>query len=241
MPTLTLIDVVQCRPIGASYSLRYLASMKDPRQVKCINRHAFGLTARALHILTDCALMCVPIFVVVQLQIPWSRKCRLGAVFAVGGMSTIASIVRNVLITHPMEDATWQLYHVYIWNMIDITFAVVVASLPALNAIVDRAIKRAKTKTLGDRSSLRRLLSYIKNYVSSHSRRSSSTVDLGASKASDEISWRKMKGPSQSESQVETKNGSGSYTFGKSSKAAQISELKSYGTRLDSKIFPEYD
>lgn len=198
MPTLTLIDILQCRPVRASYSLPYLASMEDPRQVKCISRRAFSLTARSLHILTDCALLCVPIFIIVQLQMPLSRKCRLSAIFAVGGMSTIASIVRNVLIDNPMEDATWQLYQVYIWNIIDITFAVIVSSLPALNAIVDRTIKRARTNALGDRSSPRRLLSRIKTYVSLHTRRSSSKAYVDDSENSDVITlcgdqWSKPK------------------------------------------------
>jgi hypothetical protein len=241
MLTLTLIDVVQCRPIRASYSLVYLASMKDPRQVKCINKQAFNLMACVLHILTDCALLCVPIFVIVRLQIPWSRKCRLGAVFAVGGMSTIASIVRAVLTIHPMEDPTWQLYYVCIWSIIDITFAVIVASFPALNAIVDKVIKRAKINALSDQLSLRRLLSRIRNYLISYSRRSSSTVHVRDLEGSDVHFYAKMDGLSQEQSQIETKDSSGNYIFWNSSKAAQILELKSYGTRLDSKIFPEYD
>lgn len=194
MPALTLIKMVQCRPIRAGYSLQYLASMKDPRQVKCIDRSSFSLSARILHILTDVTLLCVPIFVIAQLQMPWSKKCRLGAVFAIGGMSTIASIVRNVIIVHPMEDATWELYRVYPWNIIDVTFAVIVASLPALNAIVDKSIKRAKSYAVSEQSSLKGLLSRIKNYVTLHSHRPSSTTYVNDSDGSDVKPFTEVKG-----------------------------------------------
>ncbi|CAG8955048.1 hypothetical protein HYFRA_00007062 [Hymenoscyphus fraxineus] len=71
-------------------------------------------------------------------------KARLTAIFAIGGMSTLASILRNVILADNLEDPTYEYYPVYIWNAIDITFAVIVASLPALNRLVDVSIEKVK-------------------------------------------------------------------------------------------------
>ena len=80
-------------------------------------------------------------------------------------MSTIASILRNRLISHRLNDVTWQYYEIYVWNMIDVTFAVIVASLPGLNFFLDVEIEK------------------IKSYASSHgSRPAGSGSDLSQRK-----------------------------------------------------------
>jgi hypothetical protein len=143
LPLNVCLEALQCIPAPALYSLVYIGKMKNPRQIKCLNTHAISLQCRIVHIVTDVALLCVPITIVFRLQqISWKKKLRLTSIFALGGMSTVASILRNRIIAHYLDDITWQYYEVYVWNYIDITFAVVVASLPALNRLVDAALSR---------------------------------------------------------------------------------------------------
>jgi hypothetical protein len=157
LPINVCLEAFQCTPVPVGYSLKYIGRMKDPRQIKCLDARAISLEARITHILTDVALLCVPIIIVLRLQhISWKKKLRLTSIFALGGMSTIASILRNRTISRYLDDITWQYYEIYVWNYIDITFAVVVASLPALNGLLDVAISAVKTYTSsrGTRSSM---------------------------------------------------------------------------------------
>ncbi|EDN90847.1 hypothetical protein SS1G_00247 [Sclerotinia sclerotiorum 1980 UF-70] len=76
---------------------------------------------------------------------PMVRKYRLVAVFAIGGTSTLASIVRNVFVHKALGDFTYQGYIIWCFDIVDITFAVIVASLPALNGLVESALQRLST------------------------------------------------------------------------------------------------
>ncbi|KAF2197446.1 hypothetical protein GQ43DRAFT_381003 [Delitschia confertaspora ATCC 74209] len=147
LPITVFLQAFQCLPIPARYSLIYIGSMADPHQLKCLNTTAISLSTRILHILTDVALLCVPIIIVLRLRIPKRKKARLTCIFAFGGMSTVASILRNRIITRYLDDVTWQYYEIYVWNTIDICFAVIVASLPALNTLLDAGIDKMKLYT----------------------------------------------------------------------------------------------
>ncbi|KAI1386453.1 uncharacterized protein F4822DRAFT_316870 [Hypoxylon trugodes] len=147
LPTTVFIQAFQCLPVPVRYSLIAIGSLTDPTQIKCLNMSAVSLATRVLHILTDVALLCVPITIMARLQMPWKKKARLISIFALGGMSTLASILRNIDIFHYNNDITWQYYGVYAWNTIDITFAVIVASLPALNSLLDVCIDGFKSLT----------------------------------------------------------------------------------------------
>lgn len=144
-PILTIINIATCLPVPANFSLWYTGSMKNPLRIHCLNRNAISLGSRIIHILTDCALLCVPIFIVARLQMPKARKYRLIAIFAIGGMSTIASICRNIFISRTYSDFTYQSYAIYCFDIIDITFAVIVASLPALNGLLESFIGVVKS------------------------------------------------------------------------------------------------
>jgi hypothetical protein len=120
--------------------------MVNPHELKCLNSTAVSISTRVLHVVTDVALLSVPITIVLGSGIPRRKKVRITAIFALGGMSTIASIMRNINITHGnLNDITWQYYEIYLWNTIDVSFGVIVASLPALNNLVDTGIEKFKS------------------------------------------------------------------------------------------------
>ncbi|CRG87381.1 hypothetical protein PISL3812_04398 [Talaromyces islandicus] len=140
----TFLNMFQCLPVPASYDLAYSGAMLNPHDIRCLNRNAISISTRVLHIVSDVALLCVPIIIVAQLQMPKAKKYRVSAVFAIGGMSTIASIVRNVMILKKMVDFTWEAYLVYCFNIMDVTFAAIVACLPAMNSFIENLYQRAK-------------------------------------------------------------------------------------------------
>ena len=152
MPICVFLNMFPCSPVASNYTLRSIASLPDPRVVKCLNLKAVSLTTRTLHIVTDWLLVPVPLIIIYRLQMPLKKKLRLGFVFSVGIISSVAAIVRNVLINRVTTDLTCKsilshtiacsstltsalddYYAIYAWDVVDISFATIVASLPALN------------------------------------------------------------------------------------------------------------
>lgn len=143
LPITTFLNMLQCLPVPAGYSLWYVGAIANPKTtIVCLNRLGISYATRILHILTDVALLFVPIAIVIRLKMPRAKKYRLIAVFAIGGMSTIASILRNVFVSRALGDFTYDGYIIWCFNIVDITFAVVVASLPALNGLLEATIQR---------------------------------------------------------------------------------------------------
>lgn len=121
--------------------------MTNPHDTRCLDRRAISLATRILQMVSDLALLRVPIVIVAQLHMPRTNKYRVPSVFAIGGMSTIASIIRNVSVLKPMDDFTWQSYVVYCFDIIDITFVAVFACFAALDCLLESLIRRIGLNT----------------------------------------------------------------------------------------------
>ena len=106
MPICTLANVFACSPIPAFYNLQFIGKSSDPRKIKCFDELSFGYASRTLHIFTDWLLLPVPLIIIARLQMSLSRKIRLMAIFCVGFVSSLASIMRNILIARIGGDAT---------------------------------------------------------------------------------------------------------------------------------------
>ena len=106
------------------------------------SRLAVKISTRSLHAATDVALLFIPIIIIYKLQIKWSKKLRIGAVFAIGLVSFFATIMRNLKLLRRSEDPTWENMDTYAWDVVDVLFATVVASLPSLNCLIDRVISQ---------------------------------------------------------------------------------------------------
>lgn len=171
LPICTFLNMFQCLPVPAGYSLTYVGAMANPHDIRCLDRRAISLSTRILHMVSDLALLCVPVVIVAQLHMPRAKKYRVSSVFAIGGMSTIASIVRNVLVLKPMDDFTWQSYIVYCFDIIDITFAAIVACFPALNSLLEALIRRIGLTTRSDSSKFS-LFSWMKDSSSAREQHS---------------------------------------------------------------------
>lgn len=117
---------------------------------------------RLLHILTDSLLLHIPHIIICQLQMPLGRKVRLISVFCVGFISSIASVATMILVGRIKLDITCELKRrrkpnyresaAAIWDGIDVFFATIVASFPALNGVLGACPLRLKTwgvRTLG--------------------------------------------------------------------------------------------
>jgi len=138
------VNIFQCSPVTPFFSIIALGKMEDPADLICINVNAVSLSFRALHICTDWMLLSVPIIIIYRLNVSMTIKLRLALVFGIGAMSSIATIVRETIIFNDNPDVTYNEHVVYAWNLVDVFFACIVASLPALNAPADLVMKKTK-------------------------------------------------------------------------------------------------
>lgn len=167
MPICVFLNIFPCSPIATYFTLQSIAEVADPKTIKCLDQNAISLATRYLHIITDWLLLPVPLIIIWRLQMPVSRKVRLMLVFCVGLISSVASIIRNVLTERLVTDVdvTYDYYTIYAWNIVDIFFATIVASLPALNGVLDQGIKKMMTIGSGSSSGL---LSWFQSLVSNN-------------------------------------------------------------------------
>jgi len=197
------VNIFQCNPVRPFFSIIALGKMEDPADLKCIDINAVSLSFRALHICTDWMLLSVPIIIIYRLNVSVTIKLRLAFVFGIGAMSSIATIVRETIIFNDNPDVTYNEYTVYAWNIVDVFFACIVASLPALNAPADLVMK--KTKELVSSMSG----SSTKTQTSSHAlpqhdlgRRADGYQLTGSVKSSTEVSQSTIRHESPPESAV---------------------------------------
>ena len=115
LPTTVCLNLFQCTPVAVTYSLRSLALLDDPKnEVKCLGRVesrmqtriSIKIATRSLHVITDVALLFVPLFIIYRLQASLGKKLRIGFLFCIGLVSFLATIMRNVKINTPSVDAT---------------------------------------------------------------------------------------------------------------------------------------
>lgn len=161
LPLCVFLNAFQCSPAAVFFSLPFIGKLPDPRIIKCLDKEVINLTTRLLHIVTDWLLLPVPLIIIWRLQMPFGRKIRLMLVFCVGLMSSIAGIMRNILsprvttdltckifVPHQMKGRIWEwrnlddYYEIYFWDVVDIFFATIVASLPALNGVIDIGVSK---------------------------------------------------------------------------------------------------
>ena len=112
MPICVFLNMFACSPVATTYTLQAVALVLDPRTIKCLNQDAISLATRTVHIVTDWLLLPVPLIIIYRLQMPLRKKLRLGFVFCLGLISSIATIVRNVLITQVTTDLTCTVFPV---------------------------------------------------------------------------------------------------------------------------------
>ncbi|KAL8703985.1 MAG: hypothetical protein Q9201_002855 [Fulgogasparrea decipioides] len=145
LPICVSLNAFTCVPVATWYSLQAIAKVNRPmKDIKCLDKDAISIATRNLHIITDWLLIPVPLIIIWRTKMKLQKKLRLMSVFAVGLVSSVASIARNILIAKPTLDQTYDYYAICAWDIVDVLTACMVASLPALNGFVDASATRVR-------------------------------------------------------------------------------------------------
>lgn len=88
------MTVFQCSPQHAHFDLIAAGKLNSPK--KCLSENQVGISLSTIHVAMDFCLLSVPIIVLWKVQMPWSTKIRFFVVFAIGAMSCIGSVLRQL-------------------------------------------------------------------------------------------------------------------------------------------------
>ncbi|TID16877.1 integral membrane protein [Venturia nashicola] len=111
-----------CKPFAASWDPTLL-----PTAI-CVNRGAIYIATAVMGVVTDVVLFAIPIPTIWGLQMPTKQKIGLTAMFAVGSITMITSIVRLIVLIPSLTetDQTWVIAEGSLWIIVE-------ANIEALN------------------------------------------------------------------------------------------------------------
>ncbi|KAF2679668.1 hypothetical protein K458DRAFT_346656, partial [Lentithecium fluviatile CBS 122367] len=130
--TVILSAFLLCRPFAFNWD----PTIPDGH---CGNRVLSYIMTGVLNIITDFAVLCLPMPVIWGLQMRMASKLGLIAVFATGFFVCVVSIVRlHSLLTIDYNDATHSVTSALIWSMLEPSVGITLACVPVLKNLIPR-------------------------------------------------------------------------------------------------------
>ncbi|KAI1654050.1 hypothetical protein F4813DRAFT_232561 [Daldinia decipiens] len=139
--TLFLGGILACVPVSLSWGPPGPAS-RDPRH--CMDLPLFMFATSIPNTAIDLAVLAVPIPLFRKLHIAPKQRAALTAVFTVGVVVCIASIMRLVTLQHVRhtEDPSVSGLPLGIWSGVELDLGIICACLPTLRPMIARAFPR---------------------------------------------------------------------------------------------------
>lgn len=149
---LCLVTVFQCSPVGAAFQV------PEPANSHCTDVITIYLSSVPLNMITDLALLFLPMPLLTELRLPRKQKIILIITFSFGAFVTIVDVIRIVYLqsaaqtrlreifdgTHNTSSSTehtdfsWYAALSYMWSAIEVNVGIMVACVPALKPLVSR-------------------------------------------------------------------------------------------------------
>ncbi|KAL1640701.1 hypothetical protein SLS58_006715 [Diplodia intermedia] len=116
--------IFPCKPIASNWDITVEGT--------CINKTGIYIATAVINIATDIALLLLPVPVLARLQIPRLEKAALIAMFGVGSMTCITSVVRLILLLPMLTDLdqTWAVSIPCVWILVEANLVVICGCLP---------------------------------------------------------------------------------------------------------------
>ncbi|KAF2268077.1 hypothetical protein CC78DRAFT_36125 [Lojkania enalia] len=126
----TLAFGFQCIPLDS------LWTSPDGKGKRCIDISTLAMTSGIINILTDVAILVLPIRPLMKLKAPIMVRAGLLGTFLLGGCVCIFSIVRTIMVKQAsFDDPTWNNAPGATWSVIENHVAIVCACLPVLKPL----------------------------------------------------------------------------------------------------------
>ena len=145
---LTFLNVFQCSPVSAAYD-----PMQNNSNSTCISIVTLYLCSAPVNIITDLAILVLPIPVLTGMRLPQRQKTVLVVTFALGIFVTIVDVVRIYYLQQAAEDSvitqtrlgtgTDFAYNASIalmWSAVEVNVGIICACIPTLKPLVTRIL-----------------------------------------------------------------------------------------------------
>jgi fucose permease len=150
---LTMGTIFQCRPVSAVFDLVL------PAGAQCTDVLTIYLASVPLNLITDLALLLLPMPIITAMRLPMKQKIILVVTFSAGLFVAVVDVVRisylqdasearlsaiqrlngqTTAITAEMIDSSWFLSYTYLWTAIEVHVGIMCACVPALKPLVAR-------------------------------------------------------------------------------------------------------
>ncbi|KAH8587260.1 major facilitator superfamily domain-containing protein [Bisporella sp. PMI_857] len=150
---LTFLNVFQCRPVAAAYSPNING--------KCMSIVTLFLCSAPVNIITDLAILVLPIPVLTGMRLPQRQKTVLVFAFALGIFVTIVDVVRiyylqqasadEEIILKPTTTVTsgrlgtgvdfaWNASTALMWSAVEVNIGIICACIPTLKPLIKRIL-----------------------------------------------------------------------------------------------------
>lgn len=153
---LTLLNTFQCRPVSAAWRIT------PPETATCTNIVTLYLSSAPLNIITDIAVLLLPMPLLTAMHLPLQQKIVLLVIFGMGIFVAITDVIRIVFLqsaavenlesiaahgsgdTGPggTPDFSWYAAFAYMWSVVEINVSIMCGSVPALKPLVSRYLPR---------------------------------------------------------------------------------------------------
>ncbi|PWW80720.1 MFS general substrate transporter [Tuber magnatum] len=128
---LTLLIAFQCEPVSATFR----SSL--PPSFKCIPTYTMLYASGPVNLITDLAILILPMPILTSLRLPKKQKIILIVLFAAGGFVTIIGIVRIYYFEKAVSTTllNWDGSLSFMWSSIEVNIGIVCASIPMIKPL----------------------------------------------------------------------------------------------------------
>ena len=149
---LTILNILQCRPVGAAFDDPILPT------AKCIDIVTLYLSSAPVNIITDLALLFLPMPILTSMRLPRNEKIILIITFSFGGFVAVVDVVRIAYLesaalarlqngsgsaaTNAEYDYSWIASLSFMWSAVEVHVGVIVACVPGVKPLVAKVFPK---------------------------------------------------------------------------------------------------
>ncbi|KAE8351420.1 major facilitator superfamily domain-containing protein [Aspergillus coremiiformis] len=150
---LTLVNVFQCRPVGAAFAYPPAAG------AHCTDILTLYLSSSPVNIITDLAILFLPNPILTQMHLPRKQKIILVITFSFGFFVAVVDVIRIAYIQNAAtsrqvllkaihlqdpggDDLNWYASLSFMWSVVEVNVSVMCACVPSLKPLVARIIPK---------------------------------------------------------------------------------------------------
>ncbi|EKV19582.1 Glucose/galactose transporter, putative [Penicillium digitatum PHI26] len=160
---LTMVNVFQCRPIGAIF-------VSDvPANANCTDIVTLYLSSSPVNIITDLTILLLPMPLLTQMRLPFKQKIILVITFSFGFFVAVVDVVRiaflqQAAISRSLEvksihiqnvggvDFSWYASLSFMWSVVEVNLSIICGCVPSLKPLVTRLVPKLIRDTSDDAS-----------------------------------------------------------------------------------------